>query len=249
MSTAEVAFDKYATKGAYHWAELFGPVHRRNAYTMARYGAVIDALKRGGITLGACVLDVGCGDAALTGLIAKKLGARVVGIDTVPLSIELAKAEFVRRNLCGEFALIDGYSYPFADASFHAVVCSDVIEHVVEPTALLEEIWRVLAPGGVAVLTTPVRYTEKPLDRMHVQEWFPADFAKLCEAKFGVPVEIRLSHPVAWAELYASPSPLLGRGVRLAVNIAAVMGRNVFAHMGSLRAPSTQTAIAVKPRI
>jgi SAM-dependent methyltransferase len=240
MNTGEVAFDKYALKGAYHWDELFGPVYRRNAYTMARYGTVLAALRGGKIRRGARVLDVGCGDAALTGLIAKKLGAHVTGIDTVPLSIELAKTEFARRRLAGKFLLIDGYAYPFLD---------DVIEHVMEPLALLNEIWRVLAPGGTAVLTTPVRYTEKPLDRMHVQEWFPGDFAKLCEGGFGAPVELRLSHPVAWSELYSSPAPVLGRSVRLAVNVAAVLGKNVFAHMGSLRAPSTQMAVAIKPSV
>lgn len=248
MSMSEVAFDKYAVKGAYHWTELFGPIHRRNAYTMARYGAVLAALQGSGLGRGARVLDVGCGDAALTGLIASKLGARVTGIDTVPLSIELARSEFAKRRLTGEFTLIDGYSYPFADAAFDAVVSSDVIEHVMEPSALLKEMWRVLAPGGSAVLTTPVRYTEEPLDRMHVQEWFPGDFTRLCEAAFGVPVKLELSHPVAWSELYASPAPLLGRTVRLGVNIAAALGHNVFARMGSLRAPSTQTVIAVKPR-
>lgn len=249
MNSAEVAFDKYAVKGAYHWAELFGPVHRRNAYTMARYGAVLAALRDGGIRSGSRVLDVGCGDAALTGLVANKLGARVTGVDTVPLSIELAKAEFAKRHLAGEFALIDGYEYPFDDASFDAVVCSDVIEHVLDPTALLKEMWRVLAPGGMAVLTTPVRYTEKPLDRMHVQEWFPGDFTSLCETTLGAPVVLKLSHPVAWSELYASPAPVLGRTVRLAINLAAVLGKNVFSGMGHLRAPSTQTVIATKARV
>jgi 2-polyprenyl-3-methyl-5-hydroxy-6-metoxy-1,4-benzoquinol methylase len=247
MTTDEVAFDKYAVKGAYHWTELLGPLHRRNAYTMARYGAVLRALRDCGFEPGARVLDVGCGDAALAGLVAKRLGGKVAGIDTAPLSIELAKVEFTRRGLAGEFAVIDGYVYPFADGSFAAVISSDVIEHVREPARLLQEMWRVLAPGGTAVLTTPVRYTEAPLDRMHVAEWFPSEFVRLCESTFGVPVEIRLSHPLAWSEFYASPAPLLGRTVRILINLAAVLGCNVFASMGSMRVPSTQTVIAIKP--
>lgn len=248
MSSSEVVFDKYQAKGAYHWVELYGSVHRQNAYTSARYGAVLEALKEHRIGQGARVLDVGCGDAALSGLIAKQLHTEIAGIDTTPLAIELARTEFKNRGLAGDFAVIDGYTYPFADAAFHAVVCSDVIEHVREPHTLLTEMWRVLAPGGVAVITTPVRYTEAPLDPMHVQEWFPEAFKEMCSKTLGVPVQLKLSHPVAWAELYALPSPILGRLVRLGINVLAIIGYNVFSTMGALRAPSTQTIIAVKPR-
>lgn len=247
MNQAEIAFDKYAIKGAYHWLEINGPVHRRNAYTIARYGSVMRALRDSDIAEASHVLDVGCGDGALTGLIRKKLAATVVGIDTMPLSIELARKEFSRRRMDGEFAVIDGYVYPFADAAFNAVVCSDVIEHVQEPAALLGEMWRVLAPGGVLVVTTPVRFTEHPLDPMHVCEWFPDRFKADCEGILGTPAELRLSHPVAWAEFYASPAPILGRGARLAINLVAMFGYNVFASMGRFRVPSTQTLIARKP--
>ena len=41
----EIAFDKYRIKGAYHWVECFGPVHRLNAFTLGRYQVVIDALR------------------------------------------------------------------------------------------------------------------------------------------------------------------------------------------------------------
>ena len=247
MDQAEIAFDKYAIKGAYHWRELNGPVHRRNAYTIARYESVMLALKDNDMTNASRVLDVGCGDGALTGLIRKKLSATVVGIDTTALSIDLARKEFARRRMIGEFAVIDGYVYPFADAAFDAVVCSDVIEHVQDPAALLNEMWRVLAPEGVLVVTTPVRFTEHPLDPMHVYEWFPDKFKADCEDVLGAPAEIRLSHPVAWAELYAWPAPILGRCARLAINVAAMFGRNVFSSMGRFRAPSTQTLIARKP--
>ena len=86
-----------------------------------------------------------------------KLGAAVEGVDTTPLSIDLAREQFRIRNLAGSFAMIDGYAYPYPDAAFHAVICSDVIEHVGQPNSMLQEMWRVLAPGGLLVVTTPVR--------------------------------------------------------------------------------------------
>lgn len=44
---------------------------------------------------------------------------------------------------------------PAPDASFDAVLCSEVLEHVPEPTHALDEFARLLKPGGVMILTAP----------------------------------------------------------------------------------------------
>lgn len=44
---------------------------------------------------------------------------------------------------------------PFLDSAFHTVLCSEVLEHVPEPSKLLTEVERVLKPGGFLMLTTP----------------------------------------------------------------------------------------------
>ena len=49
----------------------------------------------------------------------------------------------------------DGQSLPFRDASFDAVIATEVIEHVRYPYRLLEEIRRVLRPSGRVLLSTP----------------------------------------------------------------------------------------------
>ena len=244
---SEISFDKYAVKGGYHWVECFGPLHRINAYTLGRYEMVLAALSRGKFAPGSRILDAGCGDGALSGLLAMRLQSQIDGIDVVPMSIELARNEFAKRNLRGSFQLIDGYDYPFANSTFQAVVCSDVIEHVQKPADMLHEMWRVLAPGGTLVVTTPIRYTEKPLDRLHVQEWFPDEFQHFCSDVLGVPVALKVSHPVALTEIYASSSPWLGRLARLSINFLAKLGYNPFTHPSHFRAFSTQMAVAKKP--
>lgn len=55
-----------------------------------------------------------------------------------------------RIDLVSDIAAI-----PAPDASFDAILCSEVLEHVPEPTHALDEFARLLKPGGVMILTAP----------------------------------------------------------------------------------------------
>jgi SAM-dependent methyltransferase len=54
----------------------------------------------------------------------------------------------------------DGKKIPFPDASFDALFCSEVLEHVFNPNEVLPEINRVLKPGARAIITTPFCWNE-----------------------------------------------------------------------------------------
>ena len=54
----------------------------------------------------------------------------------------------------------DGRTLPFPDASFDALLCSEVIEHVFEPDDTLREIARVLKPGAMGIFSTPFVWNE-----------------------------------------------------------------------------------------
>ncbi len=224
----EIEFQKYTQKGAYHWDEYFGGIRRMNAYTRARYDAVVECLRQSGMQSSQRVLDVGCGDGALSGLLTLRFGCQVTGLDASVLAIEYAKTKFSERGYRGDFRLIDGYRYDLDSESFDAAVCSDVIEHVRDPKAMLTEIHRVLKPAGVLVLTTPIRFTEKPLDPMHVREWFVEEFVSFCRQIFGEPEQVRITHPVIWYEAYTLNRPLAGRLARLGINTLAWLGLNPF---------------------
>ncbi len=47
----------------------------------------------------------------------------------------------------------------FGEATFGLVLCSEVLEHVPEPALALKTIFRILKPGGIAIVTTPQRYS------------------------------------------------------------------------------------------
>jgi ubiquinone/menaquinone biosynthesis C-methylase UbiE len=72
----------------------------------------------------------------------------------IGMDIKLRKLRFVRRP--GR-ALVNGsvFALPFQNAAFEVVVCSEVIEHIPESPTILDELLRVLEPGGSLVLGTP----------------------------------------------------------------------------------------------
>jgi ubiquinone/menaquinone biosynthesis C-methylase UbiE len=81
---------------------------------------------------------------------------RLVGID---LHGESAPVAEMLRRLGVEAELLQGslFELPFADGEFDALVCISVLEHLQELDRALDELRRVLRPGGVAVLGYPVR--------------------------------------------------------------------------------------------
>ncbi len=103
-----------------------GYVQRRRLRRLSRYLARV-------IPHGASVLDVGCGDGALT---------RAVGDERGDLSIRGIDV-LVRPGSHIPVIPFDGSSIPFADASFDVVMLVDVLHHTDDPTALLREAWRV----------------------------------------------------------------------------------------------------------
>ncbi len=91
------------------------------------------------------VLDVGCGSSHIIGVLPK---------GSVALDVLINKLRFARRfpipRVRGS-----GFALPFADGSFPCVLCSQVIEHVPMVPSMIDELCRVLTPGGRLVLGTP----------------------------------------------------------------------------------------------
>jgi methionine biosynthesis protein MetW len=114
-----------------------------------RPGTRIDMAARF-IGTGITLIDIGCGRGALAALVRGRF-ARVVGLELSAI----AAAQARDGGLCPVLADLDRATLPVRDASADAVTCLDVIEHVLDPRALMREIARVLAPGGRAVVTTP----------------------------------------------------------------------------------------------
>ena len=90
------------------------------------------------------VLEVGTGEGQVARAIAAAHGATVIGIDPTVNQID----EAIRRGGGPEYQLAGAESLPFDDASFDAVVCCLVFEHIDAVDEALAEVARVLRPGG-----------------------------------------------------------------------------------------------------
>ncbi len=95
------------------------------------------------------VLDVGCGTGRYT-IHAKRAGNTVIGSELVHSAAVGAR----KRGL--DVIVADSETqFPFPDACFDRAQCIEVIEHLMDPTATLREINRVLKPGGELFISTP----------------------------------------------------------------------------------------------
>lgn len=125
-----------------------------DTYLDVRYGSLprTDYPSRLAAHLDACVLggaprrtllDLGCGRAEYVERF-RALGWETIGVDrAVRPSPSLHRVDFAREPL------------PFPAEHFGAVFTKSVLEHVADPTPLLTELFRVLAPGGLLVAMVP----------------------------------------------------------------------------------------------
>jgi SAM-dependent methyltransferase len=102
------------------------------------------------------VLDLGCFNGGRTVAWYERYGLRSVsGIDVREEYLVAARAFAESRNCSARFELGFGESLPFSESEFDAVVTFDVLEHVRDVEATLNECWRVLRPGGTLIAVFP----------------------------------------------------------------------------------------------
>src|SRR5690349_12094180 len=98
------------------------------------------------------VLDAGCGLGYGAAMLADAGAESVAAVDLAAEIIDVARDQTGDRVT---FEVADLRSLPFADDAFDLVVCFEVIEHIEEQPAALDELRRVLAPGGVLAISSP----------------------------------------------------------------------------------------------
>ena len=99
---------------------------------------------------GQAVLEVGCGAAVDLARFANG-GAVCTGVDIAPSAIALARANFDQQGLSADLRVGNGEALPFPDSMFDLVYAHGVVQYTANPQRLVDEVRRVLKPGGQAI--------------------------------------------------------------------------------------------------
>lgn len=124
-----------------------------NEFRSTQLDRICEAARRYGVGFsGKTLLDVGCNDGAITCRYLDRGAARVIGADIDEAAIRRATASFGSANV--SFVTCTTNAIPLENDSVDAIVCYDVFEHVSQPRAVVDEWFRILRPGGKALIGT-----------------------------------------------------------------------------------------------
>jgi 2-polyprenyl-6-hydroxyphenyl methylase/3-demethylubiquinone-9 3-methyltransferase len=150
--------DWYDTLGD-DWWDPRGPVAALHDFNVARTAYAKGVIRGVLHSVDAPrVLDVGAGGGLFSASLAAA-GFEVIGIDASTSSLQTARKHTVKATANNAPSYVAGNAMllPFASEAFDAAVCSEVLEHVASPGDLVNEVARVLKPGGVFCFDTPNR--------------------------------------------------------------------------------------------
>lgn len=106
------------------------------------------------------VLDIGCGNGHISIYIGG-LGYEVEGIDISEKAIEKAKLNNKYSNV--SFAVQDAEKLVAQNKKYDAIICSEVLEHLHQPSGLLSCVYQLLKPEGIVIITVPNGYGPREL--------------------------------------------------------------------------------------
>ena len=141
---------------------------KKKDFKVAKYDFVDEMMKFGGIAAEAGkdvkVLDVGCGVGGTSRYIARALGkgSEVTGITLSPNQVKRAKELAIEQETPNaKFQVMDALAMDFPDNSFDIVWACESGEHMPDKKKYIEEMMRVLKPGGKFVMATWCQRSEK----------------------------------------------------------------------------------------
>ncbi len=134
---------------------------------------------------GKAVLDVACGAGYGSAMLAE-VAESVVGADLDQEAVNFARCSYRRSNLV--YRVEDAQALTFESTFFDTVVSFETIEHLSDIPRYLNEVRRVLRPGGMYVVSTPKvrRTTKRPKNPHHTVEFSAEDFRTLLRKYFHV---------------------------------------------------------------
>ncbi len=103
------------------------------------------------------LLDVGCAEGYFMNMVRTLFGARTFGVDIAPTGVERARQLYGLDGIAA-----DAGRLPLPDKSYDVVLCSETLEHVANPKAVIDELLRVARHA--VVLSTPAARSQADID-------------------------------------------------------------------------------------
>lgn len=133
------------------------------------------------------VLDIACGAGYGSHMVAKERRreiTEIVAVDIDPETIRYANREYHHQKITYRQGDAVDPALPERLGQFDTILCFETIEHVEGDAALLDNLYRMLKPGGVLVLSSPFgRGRGMPTSEpYHVHQFTPAEFEELFAA-------------------------------------------------------------------
>jgi 2-polyprenyl-3-methyl-5-hydroxy-6-metoxy-1,4-benzoquinol methylase len=104
------------------------------------------------------LLEVGCG-VGIDLIRFARAGAIVTGVDLAEVSIDLARKNFTQDGLTADLQVMNGEDLEFEDSSFDVVYGHGVLQYTADDQKMVNELHRVLRPGGEAILMVYNKYS------------------------------------------------------------------------------------------
>ena len=128
------------------------------------------------------ILDAGCGSGYGSEELARAGAKKVYGVDLAADSIDYCQTHHSHPNLI--FKQGDLTELDFPDNFFDLICAFETIEHIKDYRKAIAEIYRVLKPGGILIISTPNKAiyspdTKKPFYPFHYHEFYLEDLKKM----------------------------------------------------------------------
>jgi len=153
--------------------------------TLQRFRGIQEAglrvAEKAGMGLKLDIADIGCGAGTQSRLWGER-GHRVYGVDVNEPLIRLAEKRAVGQGLDIKFEVGSATALPWSDRSMDVCLVPELLEHVVDWQSCMNEVARVLRPGGLLYLsTTNVLCPRQQEFNLPLYSWYPSTLKRYCE--------------------------------------------------------------------